>query len=37
MQRMNPERLAPDYSVAADILIWEQPEEEEEDENDGKV
>lgn len=32
MHRMNSEHLAPDYSVAADIFLREEPDEEEEDE-----
>jgi hypothetical protein len=32
MQRMNPEQLAPDHSVAADIFLREVPDEEQEDE-----
>ena len=36
MQRMNPEHLAPDHSVAADIFLRELPHEEQEDENNGK-
>jgi hypothetical protein len=36
MQRMNAELLAPDHSVAADILVRVEPDEEEEDEENGK-
>ena len=36
MQQMNAEHLAPDHSVAADILVRVEPDEEEEDEENGK-
>ena len=34
MQRMNPEHLDSDRSVAADVFLREEPDEEEDDEED---